>query len=213
MIVDDHPIVRSGLRLLIEQEQDLNVCGEASSAEETNGPLNALAPDLVLLDITMGGTNGIELTKSLRETHPHVHVLILSMHDEKLYAERALKAGASGYLMKQESPDTVIRAIRCVLDGNIFVSSGIGTRIIRSLSRQGPTVADRSGVQSLSDRELEVYEQVGNGHSTREIADMLFISAKTVDTHKANIKRKLQLHSAAELTRYAIRWVERNGEE
>jgi DNA-binding NarL/FixJ family response regulator len=209
VLVDDHPIVRSGLAQLINREPDLLVCGEAASSTEAIAAIQALDPDLVLLDISIKGSNGIEVVKTLGDSHPDLPVLMLSMHDEKLYAERAVGAGARGYVMKQEAPGTILTAIRSVLQGRIYVSDSMTTNIIRNLVLAG-TNADQTGhgIKKLSDRELEIYELIGSGMTTREIADRLNISVKTVETHRVHIRHKLKLRSAAELTHRAIRWVE-----
>lgn len=208
LLVDDHPIVRSGLRQLIDQEPDLVVCGEAGNAAELLQVLPRSHPDLVLLDITLSGTNGIELTKSIRHTHPEVAVLILSMHDESLYAERSLRAGARGYLMKHEPPDVVLRAMRAVLGGELYVSGMIASRIMNGVIHRPSSRPAAMGISLLSDRELEVIEMVGRAWTTRDIAAKLNLSVKTVETHKGNIKRKLNLKTAPELARYAVQWVE-----
>jgi len=209
VLVDDHPIVRSGLAQLINREPDLLVCGEAASSTEAIAAIQALDPDLVLLDISIKGSNGIEVVKTLRDSHPDLPVLMLSMHDEKLYAERAVGAGARGYVMKQEAPGTILTAIRSVLQGRIYVSDSMTTNIIRNLVLAG-TNADQTGhgINKLSDRELEIYELIGSGMTTREIAEKLNISVKTVETHRVHVRHKLKLRSAAELTHRAVRWVE-----
>jgi len=213
LIVDDHPIVRAGLAQLINRESDLMVCGEAGSSAEALAAVEDHDPELVLLDISIKGANGIEVMKCLRESHPELPVLMLSMHDEKLYAERAISAGARGYVMKQEAPGTVLTAIRSVLQGKIYVSDSMTTCIIRDLMLSGMDPNKyRSGIKKLSDRELEIYELIGSGLTTREIADKLNVSIKTVETHRVHIRQKLKLRSAADLTHRAIRWVESQNE-
>lgn len=208
LVVDDHPIVRNGLSQLINREPDLTVCGEASGSAGAIAAVEESNPDLMLLDIAIEGINGIELTKNLRDTHPDLPVLILSMHDERLYAERALSAGAKGYLMKQEAPGTVLNAIRKVLLGKIYVSEQMTTRIIRDIMTTR-TDEDRGslGVGRLSDRELEVFELIGCGLTTREMAEQLNLSVKTVETHRVHIRHKLRIRSTADLTHQAIRWM------
>lgn len=207
LLVDDHPIVRNGLAQLISQEPDLAVCGGAGSAGEAMAAIGRDEPDLVVVDISLKSANGIELTKAIRTRRPSLPVLVLSMHDEALYAERALRAGANGYVMKAESPETVLHAIREVLSGDLYVSEKIASRMLRGFLHGGPKKRERRGVTSLSDRELEIFEMIGNGICTRDIATQLNISIKTVETHRAHIKCKLGLTNATELMRYAISWV------
>lgn len=207
LIVDDHPIVRNGLGQLIGQEDDLTVCGEASDAIEALECARALKPDLVLVDISLGGSNGIELTKTMRERCPDVAVLVLSMHDESLYAERALRAGAKGYVMKQEAAETVLKAIRKVLQGGLYVSESVAARLLQEFV-EGSSEPSRGGVEALSDRELEVFELIGGGIATRDIATKLRLSVKTIETHRAHIKQKLNLKSGTELLHHAVHWSE-----
>ena len=208
LVVDDHPIVRNGLVQLIEQEQDLIVCAEAGSAHEAEQALEKHAPHIAMLDISLEGTNGIELTRRIRNLYPETCVLILSMHDENLYAKRALRAGARGYVTKQEPPEHVVDAIRQVLAGTLYVSSAVATEIIREFADGSPAQPTEGGVASLSDRELQIFELIGSGNSTREIAGMLSLSPKTIESHRAHIKRKLNIRSSAELTHFAIRFSE-----
>lgn len=196
-IVDDHPVVRRGLRQLINEAEDLTVCGEAESAAETLSKVEASSPDLVLVDLTLKGTSGLELTKQLRAQHPDVHVLILSMHSEELYANRVLQAGASGYVVKRKSNEEIVEAIRRVLDGEIYFSSKNGEDA--PAKPQLPT-------DVLTDREFEVLLLIGQGYAPRHIAEKLSVSVKTVETHRQNIKQKLDLESAAHLTRYAVEY-------
>jgi DNA-binding NarL/FixJ family response regulator len=208
LLVDDHPIVRHGLGLLIEQEDDLTICGETESAVETLDCIDEVSPDIVLVDISLRGSNGLELTKALKEAHPEVPVLVLSMHDESLYAERALRSGARGYVMKQESADTVLDAIRTVLSGGIYLSDSLSSVMLREFVDGGRADGEKFGIASLSDRELEVFELIGRGHSTRKIADRLQLSIKTIETHRAHVKQKLKLDNATALVHRAFHWIE-----
>lgn len=189
----------------------MTVCGETASAGETLNVLAQLTPDIAVIDISLLGTNGIELTKTIRETSPHLPVLILSMHDETLYAERALRAGARGYVMKQEAAETVLNAIRKVIAGEIYISPHLSSRLLQDMVSGNRTEPEKFGIDTLSDRELEVFELVGRGHSTRAIADRLKLSVKTIETHRAHIKQKLNLNDASELVHRAFHWVETSG--
>jgi DNA-binding NarL/FixJ family response regulator len=206
LVVDDHPIVRQGLALLINREPDLVVCGEAEEAHSTIQAIDAERPDLVLLDISLGGPDGLEVLKQIRARDPHLPVLVLSMHDETIYAERALRAGANGYIMKQEATDRVLTAIRRILLGDVYVPDRVASRLLRQYTR-GATPGPHSELAVLSDRELEVFRLIGHGRSTRQIADALHLSVKTVESYQAHIKEKLELRSAHELQRHAIEWV------
>lgn len=204
-VVDDHPIVRQGLALLVNAEPDLIVCGDA---EESRGALDAigrLKPDVVIVDISLSGPDGLDLVKAIRGRAASVPVLVLSMHDELIYAERALRAGANGYIMKQEATERVLIALRRILDGEVYLSDRAAGRLVRQYVR-GARDAGRSAVSGLSDRELEVFRLIGEGHSTRHIADELHLSVKTVETYQAHIKEKLSLRSARELVQHAIEW-------
>ncbi len=209
LIVDDHPIFRKGIAMLLQHEADLVICGEAETAAEALGLVDKLLPDIILADISLKDVNGIELVKSLRSLRPELPVLMLSMHEESLYAERALRAGARGYLMKQSPPDLVVTAIRQVLRGDLYLSPSANHRMLNAfLSGQKPTVHD--AVEQLSDRELEIFELLGKGHGTSMIAHELRVSVKTVEAHRAHIKTKLNLSSAPELMRAAVEWVTRH---
>lgn len=210
LIVDDHPIFRNGIIQLINHEPDLHVCGEICSAAQALGAVEELKPDIVVLDLSIQGTNGIELMKSIRALHPSLPALMVSMHDESIYAERALRAGARGYVMKAAPSEKVIEAIRRVLGGGIYLSEAIGGRLLDTFLNGRSTHVGSSTVEQLSDREIEVFRAVGEGRGTREIARTLFLSVKTVETHRAHIKEKLQLKTAPELVRAAVEWV--NGE-
>lgn len=205
LIVDDHPIVRQGLRWLIEQEADLEVSAEAGNAAEALDHLAKSKPDLMLVDISMKGPDGLELTKSVRSLQPELPILIVSMHDETLYAERVLRAGANGYIMKEEVAQNMVDAIHKVLAGDIYISDRMRQRILRGVAgqRHSPNVFS---VERLSDRELEVFRLIGQGRSTRQIAEELHLSVKTIETYRAHIKDKLSLSNATELVRQAVQW-------
>lgn len=195
--------------MLLQHESDLAICGEAETAAEALGLVDRLQPDIVVADISLKDVNGIELVKSLRSLRPALPVLMLSMHEESLYAERALRAGARGYLMKQSPPDLVVIAIRQVLHGGIYLSPSANHRMLSTfLSGQKP--ASHDVVEQLSDRELEIFELLGKGHGTSMIAHELRVSVKTVEAHRAHIKTKLNLTSAPELMRAAVEWVTRH---
>ncbi|GEP45615.1 response regulator [Brevifollis gellanilyticus] len=207
MIVDDHPIFRDGITQLINTQPDLQVCGSVCSANLALSAVEELKPDMIVLDISIQGTNGIELMKSIRAQHPTLPAMMLSSHDENLYAERALRAGARGYVMKSAAPEQVIEGIRRILGGGLYLSEAIGSRLLDTfLNGRGPTTGG-SGVEQLSDRELEIFRALGEGRGTREIARTLFLSVKTVETHRAHIKEKLKIQSANELVRAAVEWV------
>ncbi len=206
-LVDDHPIVRQGLIKLIEQEAGLEVCGEAGSVSEALVEIQQKAPDVVLVDISLENSNGLELIKTIDDLGLQIPTLVLSMHDESLYAEHALKTGASGYVMKQAAATTLIQAIEKVLDGEIYVSKTMSSQMLKMAFRKSGE-KQRSGADALSLRELEVFELIGRGNSTREIAEQLSLSIKTIETYRAHIKDKLQLRSGTELMQRAIHWVE-----
>jgi DNA-binding NarL/FixJ family response regulator len=206
LLVDDHPITRAGLAHLIHYEPDLEVCGQAGSAVRALTDVAALAPDLVVVDICLaGGTCGLELIKDLAARHPRLRMLTLSTCEESLYAERALRAGARGYLMKQEPTERVLAAIRSVLAGEIFLSKAMQDKILRRAVKPDaqPLAPD---IAQLSDRELEVYSLLGQGHGTRQIATELHLSISTVENHRSHIKDKLHLNTAPELVQHAIEW-------
>jgi DNA-binding NarL/FixJ family response regulator len=205
LVVDDHPIVRQGLTLMIEQEPDLEVCGEAEEIRAALAAIQAAPPDVVLLDISLPGPDGFELLKAIRTTHPALPVLVLSMHDESMYAERALRAGANGYIMKQEATENVLVALRRVLRGEMYVSDRVGSMMLRQIAT-GAGRAGETPVARLSDRELEVFRLIGEGHGTKRIAEELFLSVKTVETYQAHIKEKLGLQSSRDLVQRAIEW-------
>lgn len=206
LIVDDHPIVRQGIKSLLASEPDLVVCGEAESSGDAFKQMRKLKPDVAIIDISLKGTDGLELTKALREMEESMPILIMSMHDEVLYAERALRAGANGYIMKDQVADNIVEAVRRVLKGDIYVSEGVRQRILRGV--RGIKDKNKPSVDRLSDRELEVFRLLGEGLGTRQIAEQLKLSIKTIETYRAHIKEKLNLSSGTELVRYAVQWVE-----
>jgi len=208
VLIDDHPLLRKGLTRTIEKEADLNVVGQMNGAEEALGAIEDLTPDLAVVDISLPGMSGMELIKHLQSRTPDVRILVVSRHDESLYAERCIRAGARGYVMKQEAGDAIVNAIRTVLNGRIFVSEEINERLLQSMAEGGRDRIMQSPLEVLSDRELEVFELTGRGDSTREIAERLHLSVKTVESYRARIKNKLNLDSANELMKHAVQWVE-----
>jgi DNA-binding NarL/FixJ family response regulator len=208
LIVDDHPMMRNGLAQLIGNEPDLKVCAEAGTAGQAIDIVTKQKFDLALLDISLPDKSGLELIKDIRALQPELPVLIVSMHDEMIYAERVLRAGGRGYIMKQAGGEKFLAAIRQVLSGQIYVSEHMSARILEVFSGRQPTSHSSSPVRTLSDREFEVFQLIGQGIGTREIAAKLHLSVKTVEVHRANIKEKLALKTATELVRYAVRWVD-----
>src|ERR1700728_2048308 len=203
LVVDDHPLMRQGLALLINQQQDMHVCGEA---EEAHAAMQAIAerrPDIVILDISLNGPDGLEVLKNIRASDPDLPVLILSMHDEAIYAERALRARANGYIMKQEATEKVLVAVRRILSGEVYLSDRMVHKLLHQYIGGAPSMI-QSRISSLSDRELEVFRMIGEGYGTREIAEVLHLSIKTVETYQAHIKEKLSLRSGRELIQHAI---------
>jgi DNA-binding NarL/FixJ family response regulator len=207
LLVDDHPLVREGLVNLIGQQSDFEVCGEAGSEPHALELIRTVQPDVAIVDISLENGSGIELIKSIKALHPDVTVLVLSMHDESLYAERALRAGARGYIMKREAAKKIIQGIRNVLAGQLYVSDKIAAMMNENYV-EGRTAASVSPIEQLSDRELEVFQLLGLGHNTRQIADHLHVGFKTVQAYCARIKEKLKLANINELLREAVRWHE-----
>jgi DNA-binding NarL/FixJ family response regulator len=206
MLVDDHPVVRQGLAQMINREPDLMVCCESEDSRSALLTIGPAKPDIVILDISLNGPSGIEILKALRQIDPKLRVLMLSMHDEMVYAERALRAGANGYIMKQEATELVLVALRRILGGEVYVSERVAGRMLRQLAG-GSSTGRKSSVDGLTDRELEVFRLIGEGHSTRRISDDLRLSIKTVETYQSHIKEKLGLRNARELVQCAIQWV------
>jgi DNA-binding NarL/FixJ family response regulator len=208
LVVDDHPIVRQGLRRLIDQQRDLEVCGEAESLHEAEAAIRKLKPALVIIDISLKQGDGIELVKEARTRSPNLPILVLSMHDEAIYAERVLAAGANGYIMKQADAEELLLALRRVLGGGIYVSEAIGNSMIRKLTAGGRYVASNP-IERLSNRELQILQLIGSGLSTRQAAEALELSMKTIETHRERIKRKLHLATGSQLVQYAVNWSEK----
>lgn len=206
-IVDDHTMMREGLKQLVASEPDLECCGTASNTAEALALVETSRPDLLTVDITLPGRNGLELIKDVLAIAPGLPVLVISMHDETLYAQRVLKAGAKGYVMKEADRTTLLHAIRRVLEGGIYVSPAMSAQILEAFSGRNPNRAVE-GVHRLSDREFEVFQLIGEGQSTQQIADTLHISVKTVEVHRAHIREKLRLEDGAAVLRYAVRWAE-----
>lgn len=207
MIVDDHPLMRQGLAMTLNAEMDLEVCCQASSAEEAIEQMGKDKPDVAIIDISLPGMGGLELIKHWRAVDPNAKLLVVSRHDEALYAERAIRAGARGYVMKLEAADVIVSAVRRVAGGGIFVSDEINERLLLSLAT-GHSSFSNSPMEILSDRELEVFELTGRGLTTREISERLHLSVKTVESYRSRIKDKLHLSSATELMQHAVQWVE-----
>lgn len=208
LIIDDHVMVRDGVAEIINGEDDLTVCGTATTANEGLEALPKLKPDLVLVDITLPGKNGVEFIKDARAQNPELRILVMSMHDESLYADRVLRAGGRGYIRKQEGGEKLIEAMRRVLRGEIAVSEEMTGKLLEKFS--GRTTMD-SPLEGLSDRELEVFQLIGQGKTMKEIGDELHLSPKTVEVHRAHIREKLRISSAAELISYAARWSQTQG--
>ena len=208
--MDDHPMMRQGLAQLINHERDLAVCGEAADASQALDGIQTQKPDLALVDISLPGRSGLELIKDLQALLPGLSVLVVSMHDESLYVERVLRAGGRGYIMKQEGGKKLLEAIRQVLAGQIYVSEKMSAKLLEIFSGRRAQ-ASCSPVELLTDREFEVFQLIGQGKSTKEMAVHLHLSVKTVEVHRLNIKEKLKLETANELIRYAVRWVEMQG--
>lgn len=208
LIVDDHVIVRQGIAQLVNREPDLDVCQEAGDADSAIAVLRETQVDLAIVDISLPGTSGIELVKLMREAQPQLPVLVMSMHDEALYSDRAFRAGAKGYVMKQEATEKLLAAIRKILNGGVYVSDRMQTVMVQRFLNSGvdETV---SFIDNLTDREFEILRMIGQGLTVAEIADKLGRSAKTVEAHRANLREKLGLKRAAELARFATQWVER----
>jgi len=210
VIVDDHPLFRKGLEQLIHSDGTFAVCGEAGSAAEAMDVIRKLDPDLAIVDVRLPGANGIELIKNIRAEFPKLPILVLSMHDESLYALRALRAGAQGYVMKQEALANVVQAIHEVFSGRPYLSPAMAAQVITNFA-QTPSEGEADVIDRLSDRELEILELIGKGNEVRQIGKLLHLSPKTVETHRAHIKEKLNLASAHQVGRFAVQWLDARG--
>jgi DNA-binding NarL/FixJ family response regulator len=208
LIVDDHAIVRFGIAQVINRQPDMIVCGEEENASRALDAISALKPDLVIADISLKDSSGLELMRNIKAQYPKLPVLVVSAHDESIYAEIAFRAGALGYLMKEEALEKILAAIRRVLSGAVYVSDALAARLLQQQIR-GQTDIQESPVKSLSDREMEVFRLIGQWKKTREIAEELHLSIKTIEYYREQIKRKLGLKDASELTQYATSWVQR----
>ena len=205
LILDDHPMTRYGMARLIEQEPDLAICAEAEGAQPALAAIKTLRPHLVLADLTLPGGEGLEFIKDMRTLHPEIAVLVVSMHDEALYAERALRAGARGYIMKNEGGEKLVEAIRQVLQGKTYLSDSMSGRVLDIFSSRRKR-SDNSILDQLTDREFEVFRLIGQGMTTGEIGERLRLSRKTVETHRLHVRQKLQIKSGPGLIKYAVRW-------
>jgi DNA-binding NarL/FixJ family response regulator len=207
ILIDDHPIMRHGLAQLLRMEEGLEVCGEAGSAREGLAAVERLQPDVAIIDLTLPDKSGLDLLKDIHAMFPGTRCLVLSMHDESLYGERALRAGARGYIMKEAAADHLVSAVRKVLAGGIYVSDGMAARMLEQMSgARGKGGA--AGTDTLTDREIEILDMIGNGIATKMIAERLGISPRTVEAHRAHIKEKLGITDGAALAKYAVQWVE-----
>ena len=207
LVIDDHPFMRAGLAQLIDRQADMQVCGEAGNPVEAVRELARCSPDLVLTDITMPGRSGLDFIKDLLAMNAKLPVLVVSMHDEAIYAERVLRAGARGYIMKEAGGENLLAAIRRIMQGEVYLSPAMSARILENLSGRRPR-GSSSPIEKLTDREFEVFRLIGQGKSTRDIAAQLNLSSKTVDVHRGHIKEKLELKDTTALVRHAVRWVE-----
>ncbi len=210
LLVDDHPIVRQGIKMVLEQEPDFSICGEASSASEALQVLMGAKPDVAIVDLTLKESSGLELIKDIKIRQPKLLVLVLSIRDESFYAERALRAGARGYITKEEGTEKVVEGLRKILSGELYLSERISSKMIRKLV-DSKTSENESLIHNLTDRELEILELIGAGLTTREVSERLHISIKTVNSHREHIKDKLKLDNSTELLKHAIQWVQYQG--
>lgn len=209
LLVDDHPVIRKGVADVLRACPEFEVCGEASTAAEAMEIAGKKRPDAVIADLSLNGPGGLDLIRDLQIQIPGISVLVLSMHDERLYAERALRAGARGYVMKQEEPGRIVEGLRAVMAGDLFVSPDLSEALLRTFVGGGSRKSESVGIERLSDREIQVFEAIGRGQSTADIARQLHLSPKTVETYRAHIKRKLGLENNHGLIHAAIQWVEK----
>lgn len=207
LVVDDHPIVREGLSYLIDEEEDITVCGSAEDIPQAIKAIKNLKPDVVMVDISLENSSGLELIKDIKVQFPGLPILALSVHTETFYAERAIRAGAKGYITKQEATKRVITAIRTVLEGGLYLSQKMNDKLLYSLLGESKADAGISPIDRLTDREFEVFSLLGHGKGTRQIAEQLYISVKTVETYRLRIKEKLNIETSSELLQHAFQWV------
>ncbi len=206
LLVDDHPVVRDGLTTIINHQRDLNVCGGADDAHQALKAISELKPDIVVVDISLKNSDGIELTKSIKAKYPKLRVLVLSVHDESIYAERALRAGARAYLMKEVVSENIVKAIRSVLKGEIYVSDTISKKFLHKIAGD-KAATTKTPIENLSDREFEIFRLIGVGYKASQMAKRLHLSVKTIETYRGRLKEKLNITDASKLLRYAIKWV------
>jgi len=206
-IVDDHPLVRQGLSQIVASESDMEICGEAEDSPAAIRGVGEANPDAIIVDISLKGANGLELIKNLKAIHEDIPILVFSMHDETIFAQRALRAGAKGYVMKKESPSKIVDAIRKIIQGEIYVSPSVADQVLHQIVN-GPGNVSTSPVDRLTDRELEVVQLIGRGLSSREVAESLHLSVKTIESHRAHVKEKLSLRNATELVQFSVQWVD-----
>ena len=206
-IVDDHPLVRQGLSQIVASESDMEICGEAEDSPAAIRGVGEANPDAIIVDISLKGTNGLELIKNLKAIQEDIPILVFSMHDETIFAQRALRAGAKGYVMKKESPSKIVDAIRKIIQGEIYVSPSVADQVLHQIVN-GPGNVSTSPVDRLTDRELEVVQLIGRGLSSREVAKSLHLSVKTIESHRAHVKEKLSLRNATELVQFSVQWVD-----
>lgn len=211
LLVDDHPITRQGIGMLVSKEANLVVCGETDNAPKAIDLINQLSPDLAVIDISLKSVSGIELVKNIKSLRPELPILVMSMHDESLYAERALRAGARGYIMKNEPNDKIRAAIQQVLGGDLYMSDRMKEKMLHRIVTNKKNEETVSSVDLLSDREMEVFQLIGNGFSTKQIASKLNLSVKTIDSYREHLKLKLPLEHGSDLVHYAIQWVKSEG--
>lgn len=211
LIVDDHAVMRYGLAQLISDEEDMEVCGEAGGVSEALKVLENCEADLAIVDISLKDGNGIELIEQIRARDSQVRILVSSMHDEYLYTDRALRAGAQGYINKQEATEKIVEAIRQIISGKIYLSGHMAERMLHHMVGLGQATPAQASIESLSNRELEVFELIGKGYATRQIAESLHLSVKTIESHRENIKKKLMLQTNQELVRRSVQWVLEQG--
>ena len=207
-IVDDHPLVRQGLSQVINNEADMEICGEAEDAPQAMKGVGPANPDVIIVDISLRGNNGLELIKNLKAIHENIRILVFSMHDESIYAQRALRAGAKAFVMKKESPTKVVEAIRRIITGEIYVSPSVADQVLHQIVNGPNNATSTSPIDRLTDRELEVVQLIGRGLSSREVAESLNLSVKTIESHRAHVKEKLNLRNATELVQFSVQWVD-----